>query len=293
MQLLLTNHGFHINQNSFENNYNFKNDKGEYNLLAELLSDKNNIPLIFVKFKGKDKSSISERTDYGRCSLVTAYYNMKNRLLAENICMTNTRVRPRKDIYLYNMDSVNEALINALVHNDWNITEPLISFFEDRLEIISHGGLPFKQTKEQFFRGISIPRNTALMRVFQDLEIAEHTGHGVPTIIDYYGEKVFDINNNYINVVIPFNQEVINNHKSDINGNLNGNISGTLNDTLNNNEQNILKQLLLNPRTTIDEASILLNIPKRTISRYFKTLQEKGYIERIGSKKTGLWKIKK
>ncbi len=95
------------------------------------------------------------------------------------------------------------------------------------------------------------------------------------------------------NVIIPFNQEVINNHKFDINCHLNGNISGNLNDNLNNNEQNILEQLLLNPRTTLDEDSILLNIPKRTISRYFKSLQEKGYIERIGSKKTGLWKIKK
>ena len=52
---------------------------------------------------------------------------MKDRLIAENICKTDTTVRPRKDEYLYNMDCVNEALVNLLVHNDWTITEPLVA----------------------------------------------------------------------------------------------------------------------------------------------------------------------
>ena len=126
--------------------------------------------------------------------------------------MTDTSVRPRKDTYLYDMDAVDEAIINAIVHNDWSITEPLISLFEDRLEIISHGGLPFGQTKEQFIQGVSVPRNTALMHVFHDLEITEHTGHGVPKILEVYGEEVFQITDNYINVVIPYNEAVVMNH---------------------------------------------------------------------------------
>lgn len=56
--------GFHVND-SFETNLNLKNEKGEYNLLAELLADKNNIPFIFVKFQGSNKASISERNDFG------------------------------------------------------------------------------------------------------------------------------------------------------------------------------------------------------------------------------------
>ena len=118
LQMLLSNHGYHINQVSFAQNYNLKTEEGQYNQLAELLSDKNMIPLIVVKFRGKNKASISERTDYGSCSLITAYYNIKNRLIAENICMTDTTVRPRKDTYLYDMDTVDEAIINAIVHND-------------------------------------------------------------------------------------------------------------------------------------------------------------------------------
>ena len=39
-------------------------------------------------------------------------------LSAENICVSDTTVRPRKDMYLFDSDAVNEAVLNALVHND-------------------------------------------------------------------------------------------------------------------------------------------------------------------------------
>jgi len=286
LQMLLANHGYHINKNSFDNNYHLKNESGGYNQLAELMSDRNMVPLILVKFRGQDKASISERTDYGRCSIITGYYNIKNRLIAENICMTDTTTRPRKDMYLYNMDAVDEALINAIVHNDWSITEPLVSLFEDRLEIISHGGLPYNQTKEQFFQGISIPRNEALMRIFQDLDITEHTGHGIPNILAAYGEGVFQITEHYINVVIPFNKDVLANHC-----NINGNINGNINIILSENEQHVVSLLIKNPKTTLDQAAGELNLSKRTISRVFKSLQEQKIVERIGANKTGYWKI--
>ena len=42
--------GFHVDDSSFEANFNLRNKEGDYNLLAELLADKNNIPFSFVKF---------------------------------------------------------------------------------------------------------------------------------------------------------------------------------------------------------------------------------------------------
>ena len=78
--------------------------------------------------------------------------------------------------------------MNALVHNDWMITEPQISMFDNRLEILSHGGLPSGMTKKQFFEGISKPRNVTLMRIFLSMGLTEHTGHGIPTIVKKYGD---------------------------------------------------------------------------------------------------------
>ncbi|MDY2574207.1 MAG: ATP-binding protein [Fusobacterium necrophorum] len=101
LKIYYSEKNYHLENNSFEINLNLRNENGDYNLLAELLSDRNNIPFIFVKFQGNDKSSISERSDYGYGCLLTTYGKIKNRLQAENICISDTTVRPRKDIYLF------------------------------------------------------------------------------------------------------------------------------------------------------------------------------------------------
>lgn len=95
---------YHLDDKTFEANLNLRNQKGEYNLLAELLADRNNIPLIFVKFRGKDQETISERSDYGYRCIITSYDKIKNRL------------------------------------------------FDNRLEILSHGGLPSGMTKNNFLK---------------------------------------------------------------------------------------------------------------------------------------------
>lgn len=89
----------------------------------------------------------------------------------------------------FDMSAVTEAIVNAFVHNDWTKSRPLFCIFKDRLEIFSHGGLPAGQTKEDFFKGISCPRNDALMRIFNNMHISEHTGHGIPLIVRKYGKR--------------------------------------------------------------------------------------------------------
>ena len=108
LKIYYSEKGYHLEDDSFEANLNLRNANGEYNLLAELLADKNNIPFIFVKFQGVDKSSISERNNYGYGCILTSYEKVKNRLQAENICVSDTTVRPRKDVYLFDYDCVNE-----------------------------------------------------------------------------------------------------------------------------------------------------------------------------------------
>ena len=288
LKIYYSERGFHINESSFESNLNLRNSHGEYNLLAELLADRNNIPFIFVKFKGNNKAAISERSDYGYGCLITTYMKMKNRLKAENINISDTTIRPREDIYLFDFDAVNEAVLNALVHNDWTMTEPQISMFEDRLEILSHGGLPTGMTKSHFFEGISKPRNTTLMRIFLSVGLTEHTGHGIPTIISKYGKDVFEITENYIRCTIPFEKRVLNNIlKSDVGMNVGMNVG------LNNTEKEVIKYLIENGNYTADELSKKIGVTQRTVERAFKSLQEKRILSRIGSKRDGTWIITK
>ena len=56
-------------------------------------------------------------------------------------------------------------------------------------------------------------------------------------------------------------------------------------------ESEIIEFLLNDPALTAEKLSIKINKTKRTAERYLKSLQEKGYIERSGSDKSGYWKI--
>lgn len=290
VKILLTSRGFHINNDVFETNFNLRRKDDSYNLMAELIADKNMIPLIFVKYNGNSKASISQRNDYGNQSILLAYQRMKDRLIAENVCVTNTTVRPRVDQYLYDMDCVNEALVNAIVHNDWTISEPLICFYDDRLEITSHGGIPKEITKEEFFKGVSHPRNTILMRIFLKLGIVEHTGHGIPRIIEKYGKQAFDIHDSYMNVIIPFNKIVMEQLGRE-KRNIGDNVADKMPEDLTENEKRVILELINNPSIPYDTLVENLNVSRRTISRVFVSLVNKGYIERIGTNKTGYWKL--
>ncbi len=289
LKILLTSKGYHINETAFESNFSLKMKNGEYNLMAELLSDKNIIPMIFVKFRGNNKTSISQRSDYGDQSILLGLQRLKDRLIAENICITDTTVRPRIDEYLYDIDSVSEALVNAVVHNDWTISEPLVSFYDDRLEITSHGGIPKEITINDFFNGVSHPRNSVLMRIFLKLGIVEHTGHGIPKIIEKYGKEAFDIHDTYINVIIPFNEKVLltlqNGRIDDKDNDIN------YSDELTENEKRVLLELIGNPSVPYETLVAKIGVSRRTISRIFESLTQKGYIERIGTNKKGYWKI--
>ena len=269
--------GFHVDDSSLEANFNLRNKDGEYNLLAELLADKNSIPFNFVKFNGEDKAAISERNDYGYGCVLSVYEKIKSRLSAENICISDTTTRPRKDRYLFDYDAVNEAVLNALVHNDWTITEPQISVFGNRMEIISHGGLPRGMTIDDFYEGISHPRNSTLMRVFLNMGLTEHTGHGVPTIINKYGKEVFEITDRYIKCKIPFDKKVLELRQKNVG--------------LNKTEKAVLGILIETPDKTADEMASVIGVTKRTIERAFVSLQKKGKIERVGSKRDGMWVV--
>ena len=96
---------------------------------------------------------------------------------------------------------------------------------------------------------------------------------------------MFYIKENYINVIIPFNKEVLANH-----GAISGAISG-VDSGLNENENAILNAIKANPGASAKDLSISLHIPFRSVQRYFSNLKEKGIIERVGSNKSGYWRL--
>ena len=105
---------------------------------------------------------------------------------------------------LWNKVALREAVINAIVHNDYSFeVPPKFEIFPDRLEITSAGRLPEALSREEFFNGISIPRNKELMRIYRDVELVESLGSGIPRILRAYGEDCFKFTDNFIRITLP------------------------------------------------------------------------------------------
>jgi ATP-dependent DNA helicase RecG len=82
---------------------------------------------------------------------------------------------------------LHEALVNALIHRDYSIYGGAVSVavYDDRLEIISSGTLPFGLTPEELKRDHeSRPRNPLLADVFYRRGLIERWGRGTQKIIE-------------------------------------------------------------------------------------------------------------
>ena len=199
------------------------------------------------------------------------------------------RIVERKEVPLFENDAFREAVINAFVHNRWiSGNEPMITVFSDRIEILSRGSLAPEQTMEGFFAGESIPVNKKLSEIFLQLHISEKTGRGVPKITQRYGKEAYEFRENSIVVKIPFNW-------SNVMGDKVGDNMGDkqLNRLLTNTQAQMLVEIRNNPNITKPMISEILKVGKTTIDNGIASLKRHGYIERIGSNKTGYWKVLK
>ena len=92
----------------------------------------------------------------------------------------------RRDKTDYPINSVREALLNALVHRDYSIhTEGMpvqLSIFADRLEITNPGGLYGRLTLDTLGKVQPDTRNPVLATALEVMDVTENRYSGIPTI---------------------------------------------------------------------------------------------------------------
>ena len=202
--------GIKLRKNTFKKNLELLTADGEYNLLAQLLSDDPRIPIRFALFTGKDKASTMYAVrEFGNMCLLLALDKVLDYGDTLNVPQADERNRKveRKEVMLFDAQAFREAVINAFQHNLWvGRASPMFTAFQDRIEITSIGTMPPKQTKEGFFAGVSIPVNEKLTEIFVQLHISEKSGRGVPRITGAYGEDAFHFSDNAITVTIPYDR---------------------------------------------------------------------------------------
>ena len=206
-----------LNEN-FKRTLELLTDEGKYNYVAYLLADENGNSIKVAKYSSLDRCDLIENNEYGYCSLIKATKSVLAKLDIENkVAATITPVE-RIETPLWNKVALREAVINAMVHNDYSFeVPPKFEIFPDRLEITSAGRLPESLSREEFFGGISIPRNKELMRIYRDIELVESLGSGIPRILRAYGEDCFKFTDNFIRITLPVNvpQDHASDHASD------------------------------------------------------------------------------
>ncbi|GJM07277.1 MAG: ATPase AAA [marine bacterium B5-7] len=91
----------------------------------------------------------------------------------------------RKDIAEYPTEGIREALVNALVHANYEISgsRVFIGIYDDRLEIQNPGVMLPGMSIEQFKEGVSRIRNPVIARVFSALGLVEEWGSGYKRIV--------------------------------------------------------------------------------------------------------------
>lgn len=275
---LYLNNGMTLNEETYKHNLNLLCPNGKYNLMADILSDSNSFSIKIARFAGIDKTSLIKRNEYGYKCLLLSVTQVLDYMEAINDTIVDVTGGIRIERKLFDFSCFREAWLNACLHNKWSrLTPPAVYIYSNRIEIISTGGLPADYSLDDFYIGRSKPVNLELQKIMGQLNYIEQTGHGVPLIVSKYGKQAFDISDNFITVTIPFSEskETI---KKDTND-----ISITQN--------KVLELIKSNSNLTISQITNTLNLGQTTINNALKQLKKLGYIERIGSNKTGYWKV--
>jgi len=257
-----------------------RQSSGDYNYAAYLLADENGVSVKIAVYAGTSKVDLLETREYGNRCLITATHRILDRLDSENRTFAMITAKNRLEKERVNSIALKEAVINAIVHNDYTKGVPLVEIYADKLVVTSCGGLVADLSEEDFFKCRSMPRNRELMRVFRDMELVEQIGSGMSRILDAYDRSIFELTPSFTIVTFPFEEGFITQYD---------NINGKMNDKINGKTKTLLNILKYNPTATIPDLVEVIGKSQSSISRELKEYQEAGLLRREGSRRNGRW----
>lgn len=155
---------------------------------AEPFPDYPQCALRLARFKGVTKAEfLDQQQPYGHAFLLLREADLFLRRHLPVAGRFESGVMTRIDEPLFPPLALREALVNALIHRDYSIVGGAVNVavYDDRLEIISTGTLPFGQTVADLMKDHqSRPRNPLLADLFYRRGLIEKWGRGVQKIID-------------------------------------------------------------------------------------------------------------
>jgi DNA-binding CsgD family transcriptional regulator len=183
------------------------------------------------------------------------------------------------------MDALREIAVNAVVHRDYTAPgDSIVKVFDDRIEFYNPGGLPTGLTVPILLSGtyVSQPRNRLIAEMFKEAGIIEKFGSGIKRIVEAcrrHGSKrprFAEIAGGFLVTIYPARYpETPQKTPQKI-----------------SLSERILRIIKSNPAATRADIARELAIKPETVKEYLKKLKKLDKIERQGSDRSGLWKIK-
>ena len=195
----------------------------------------------------------------------------------------------RTETFGYPEAALREALLNALVHKDYSSAIPIqISVYQDWLMIHNAGKLPEGWTVNTLKqKHISEPANPDIANAFFRAGYIESWGRGTLSIVDTcvkagLPEPTFE--DKWGGLAIVFVKKDRGEMSEEMSGEVSGEVSGEM-------SGEIIELIRFDNSITIPEIAEKIGASTRTIDRQLAHLQRNTIIKRIGSHKTGHWKI--
>lgn len=243
-------------------------------------------------YRVKETDRYDDRDDI-RCNLIESY----DRLMAfiekhvdDKFYMENEiRVSARNKLF-------REVVANMLIHREYSNAYPAKLIIEKDCVRTENGNKARGLGTISLTDFVPYPKNPVIASVFKEIGWAEELGSGVRNIVKY--SKVYSgtipefIDGDVFKTKISLNGTVNGTVNDTVNGAVNDTVNGTVNDgvKLTPTEQTVLDCIRDNNSISVAEIVNRTKKGRSTIMRAIKALKEKGFIQRVGSDKTGNWK---
>lgn len=250
------------------------NRDGLYTNLGFLLSDQCVHTIKVAVFQGTDQSIFKDRREFSG-SLLRQLNDVYDFIDLHNQTHATFDKLLRVDSRDYPESAVREALLNAIVHREYAYhASTLISLYEDRMEVVSVGGLVSGIVLEDIMMGVSVCRNPQLANVFYHLQLIEAYGTGISKIMQAYKDAkrkpTFQATPNAFKVRLP-NMNYEEDHEE----------NGTADVKVQDEQREVLKLAEKGPIVR-SEVEKLLGVSASTATRFLRNLEHEHLLTRLG-----------
>jgi len=200
--------------------------------------------------------------------------------------------------------TIRELMMNAVMHRDYESNAPIKFYqFNNSIEIANAGGL-YGKARPENFPNENDYRNPVIAEAMKILGYVNRFNRGIELVKVQLAENnnpepVFDYHkttNFAVSVWEPqqtdnMQEKIIDKNKDDVDLKNYGRITEELRKKYGRNTEEILKIISINPESTAQTMAERINISVSTIEKTIAKLKKAGIIERMGSTKSGYWKI--